>query len=239
MTERDIKEEMVVNYFKEHPDMFIGEISMILKISKSTIGRYLNKYGKEIIPGKNITIFEQLAINKQRGKRIGGNNSFKNNSFIKDEYGRFTGSIKDEGDIDKEAKKEKDILIITKAFLSNPTLTLEELHFLLNEYSKDYIYDCLTGRKTQELLGEEVSEQISELLRKNHYSFSRKMNGISFDEIDMDSLSEMEEEILQMRNQGVSLEEIARKYGLTHTTIMKIEDKIIKQQQSGFLEQKK
>ncbi len=223
---KEEKEQLVVEFFKTHPDAYIDEISEETTIPKSTIQRYLQLHQKEIIPTRNITISEQLQRNKQRGKQKGGLTFFENNISLKDEQGRFTGSEKDDQK-DKVEKKEKDILRITKTFLENSTSTLDNLEELL-PYTRDYIYDCLTSSRTKEMVGEEVYQVIQELLRKNRYSFERKIKDSSIlEHLDEIELTEIERQIMILREKGISQEEIASRLNISHTTVMEYEDRII------------
>ncbi len=227
--EREKKEQLVVDYFKQHPDTYIEEISRETAIPRSSIQRYLHSHQNDIIPERHISIGEQLRKNKQRGHKKGGNSFFQNNVSTKDEKGHFTGSKREHKRKDKIEEKKKNILYITKLFLENPTITLEEFERQLFPLTKDYIYDCLTSQRTKEIIGEEIYNIIKELLRRNQYSFERKIKETPIEYLDRLELTEIEKKIIELRQQGVSQEEIACRLNLSHTTIMEYENRVIEQ----------
>ena len=124
-------------------------------------------------------------------------------------------------------KPRRAFLRITKTFLENSTSTLDNLEELL-PYTRDYIYDCLTSSRTKEMVGEEVYQVIQELLRKNRYSFERKIKDSSIlEHLDEIELTEIERQIMILREKGISQEEIASRLNISHTTVMEYEDRII------------
>ena len=224
--ERQARERIVVNYFQNHPNDYIQDIAIAIKIPKSTIQRYLKKNEKQLIPGTNITIKEQLEINKIKGRRKGGKKSFENNTSLRDKNGHFQGTIKTK-ESNKLELKEQDILLICNYYLDNPTLTLDELEEELGVYQRSYIYNCLTNTSTIEVIGEEKYKKIKENLESNKYSIRRKLKGIDFSLINSDLLTDIELEIIKKRLNNTSQEEIANEIGLSHTTVMEYEDRII------------
>lgn len=166
MSEKEVK---IVNYFINNPDAYISEIASITDIPRSTVQRYLQKNGdKKTINGNSIST--QLEINKARGNRKGGEQSFSENEFTKDASGKFTGSVKTDSTIDKIEKKEKDIKLISKYYLENKDLSLEEIASLFNDvdlYTKSYVYDCLTSNRAREVLGEDTYQEIQNNLKKH------------------------------------------------------------------------
>lgn len=164
------KEKEAVEYFIKNPDLFISEISRDLNISKSSIQRYLQKNSARVITVRGITIGEQLEINKSKGNKKGGETSFQKNDFVKAKDGTFIGCKKTKSKIDKVKRKETDIKLISTYYLQNKDLSLEDLTNLFTEvglYSKSYVYDCLTGERTKEVLGEDTYNEIISNLSKN------------------------------------------------------------------------
>lgn len=167
------KKRIVIEYISEHPYAYIGEISEATGISKSSVQRYLESAKDKVIQSTGLTIEEQLKINKLRGQRKGGITSFENNDSIKDETGRFVGSIKTQSQ-EKELQKQRDILVIATYYLSKSQISLQELAdelSVIGKYTKDYIYDCLTDQRLSGLIGKERTIEIIKRLRE-----SRPMN---------------------------------------------------------------
>lgn len=84
-------------YFLSNPESTMEEMSEYLGISKSSIQRYLKE--KEIIVSYlGIDVYEmiqkQLKINTLAARSKGGRKFSENNVAVKDEIGKFTGSIK-------------------------------------------------------------------------------------------------------------------------------------------------
>ena len=159
------KKKLVLSYLQEHPNAYIGEISDATSIPKSTVQRYLESFKDRIILKTNLTVKEQLKLNKLRGQRKGGMISFENNDTIKDSKGRFTGSVKSISE-DKELQKQKDILVIGTFYLYRKQISLQELADEISSlgtygtYTKDYVYDCLTDQRLSGLLGEDAAREI-------------------------------------------------------------------------------
>lgn len=226
------KDIIVLEYFLKHPDSFISEISDALSISKSSVQRYLQKHLEVVIEDRGITIKEQLEINKSKGKKKGGNNFFKNNDLVRDEQGKIIGSKKTPSTIDKEEQKKKDIILITNYYLEHPSSTLDEIASLFEElgmFTRTYVYECLTGSKTEEILGKEKFKKIKETLEANQYSFKRKVSDIDIESIiELADLTEDEKKLIKLRMTGnVSLDELAKKFGVSRTTIEEYEKKAI------------
>ena len=166
------KENDTVEYFIKNPDAYIREISIALKIPKSSIQRYLQKNSDTIIDTRGITIGDQLAINKLKGNKQGGDKSYIENDCIKDSEGKFVGSKKTTNK-DKLDQKEKDIKLISEYYLNHKDLSLEEVANFFSEielYTKSNVYYCLTSNRTKEILGEEIYSKIQENLKKNRTS---------------------------------------------------------------------
>lgn len=163
-----LKKNLVLEYLLEHPYAFIAEIAEETKISKSSVQRYLDSFSDVIIPATNQTVKDQLRINKLRGQRKGGITSFENNDSIKDESGKFIGSVKAQT-TDKELQKQKDIIFISNYYLMKGQISLQELANELSEigiYTKDYVYDCLTDQRLSGLIGEYQADEIARRLRE-------------------------------------------------------------------------
>lgn len=232
MEDTKSKDIVVLEYFLAHPDSFIGEISEALSIPKSSVQRYIKKYQNINITSRGITIKEQLEINKVKGKKKGGNNFFKNNDSLRDENGKFVGSVKTTSETDKEEEKKKDIILIADYYLKHSTDTIDEIVSFfetLGMYSRSYVYDCLTSKKSEEILGKDTFDKIQEQLESNQYSFLRKSSDIDIENlITQADLSDDEKYIVSMRMTGkVSLDELAKILGVSRTTIEAYEKKAI------------
>lgn len=227
-----VKEKLVVEYFKEHPNAFIGEVAFNTGVSKSSVQRYLQKYVSILIPETGNTIGEQLQINRLRGQRKGGIQSFKNNDYIKDEKGHFIGSESTVSEADKEEKKCNDIKQICTYYLADKTISLTDLAHAFTElygYSRDYVYDCLLDSRVSELLDVEKALEISKSLHDNRMSFYRKMKDIQFDintVVNNPEFTLMEKKVfIKIANDPEkSLQSIGEELGVSKTTVMKYEN---------------
>ena len=99
------RDEIVLDFFINHSDYFIKDIAFELGLSRSTVQRTLKKYENWILPNGN-TIKEQLQINKIKGTINGGIQSSKMNLYIKDDEGKFLGSIRVSNDFDRKILNE-------------------------------------------------------------------------------------------------------------------------------------
>ncbi|NMA50423.1 MAG: hypothetical protein GX951_01045 [Mollicutes bacterium] len=74
------------------------ELSKQTGIPTSSVGRYLTcKLAKEVLGEKTFAYIKQKRQeNKLKGRSKGGQTFAKNNHYIKDEFGKFIGSYKDE-----------------------------------------------------------------------------------------------------------------------------------------------
>lgn len=166
--ELERKKRIVIAYILEHPYAYISEISEKTGIPKSSVQRYLEKAKDRIILKTGLTIGEQLKLNKLRGQKKGGITSFQNNDSIKDASGKFIGVTKTQSK-DKELQKQKDILFITTYYLSKGQISLQDLTNELSEifdYTKDYIYDCLTDQRVSGLIGQANANEIIRRLKE-------------------------------------------------------------------------
>lgn len=111
------RDELIIQYFIDHPDSFIKDIAASTHISRSTVQRTLKKYYNVLLPNGN-TIEEQLRINKIQGNLNGGIQSSIMTLSIKDGEGRFIGSIKVSSDFER--------MIVNEArFYLNHSLTMK------------------------------------------------------------------------------------------------------------------
>ena len=99
------RDEDIIDYFMMHPESFIKDIARATNISRSTIQRTLNKYLYKTLPNGN-TIGDQLKINKIKGNINGGIQSSIMALSIKDDEGKFIGSIKVSNDFERKILKE-------------------------------------------------------------------------------------------------------------------------------------
>lgn len=229
------RKELVVSYFLEYPNLTLQEISKVTGISSSSCQRYLNlpEYRGIVIPRTGNTIADQLKVNKALGNKQGGRTTFKRYKTQKDESGKFIGLIKNESGIDSEENKKQDIINIVKYFSMNPYLTLDEIEdFFGGLYTSDYIYDCLTDSRVEEIFGRIISSAITEQLSKNNYSILKKYNGLWDKDIFVKAgLTEREIDILMYRySMGDihSAEATGIKFGISKSAVTKTEDTAIK-----------
>ena len=232
------KEIKVLEYFYSHPNVYMREMSREIHIPRATIQRYLQKNSNTKIPGTNITIRQQLEINKSRGNREGGIESFKSNDSTKDNKGRFTGSKKTTFTEDKELLKKEDIKRICTFFINHKDKTLDELASELYDvglYTRDYIYDCLTDKRIKNLLGEETFDEIRNILDSNRKSFLKKINEMNVDElISISSLTEQEREIIIERLDGKTLDQISEKLDISRSAVLKHENTAIEKMKKNI-----
>ena len=232
------KEIKVLEYFYSHPNVYMREMSREIHIPRATIQRYLQKNSNTKIPGTNITIRQQLEINKSRGNREGGIESFKSNDSTKDNKGRFTGSKKTTFTEDKEQLKKEDIKRICTFFINHKDKTLDELASELYDvglYTRDYIYDCLTDKRIKNLLGEETFDEIRNILDSNRKSFLKKINEMNVDElISISSLTEQEREIIIERLDGKTLDQISEKLDISRSAVLKHENTAIEKMKKNI-----
>jgi hypothetical protein len=231
-TEKERREAVVVDYFLNHPTAYINEIVEATGIPKSSVQRYLQSNEDRIIPELNITIGQQLELNKSQGRRKGGINSFRNNDPVRDAQGKFIGLQQTSSTIDKEEKKRRDIKMLCTYFLENPTVTMDEMADIFKElgmYTSDYIYNCITDSRVVEIMGEEKEKLIREKLAINHRSFARKIGSIDISSIiDSIELDDVERTIYNKRYlENLSLDEVAEILGLSRARVVALEDKLV------------
>lgn len=96
LEEKNKKILKVIKVFLENEDYSIIEISKETGISKSSVQRYLMFSEVERVTTTQIAsyITKKIKENKRNGAVLGGVNSKKNNIFIKDQSGKFMGSVK-------------------------------------------------------------------------------------------------------------------------------------------------
>lgn len=236
--EQSEKEIKILEYFYSHPNVYMREMSREIHIPRATIQRYLQKNSNKKIPGTNITIRQQIELNKSRGNREGGIKSFKLNDSTKDSKGRFTGSKKTIFIKDKEQVKEEDIKRICTFFITHQDKTLDDLASELSDvglYTRDYIYDCLTDKRIKNLLGEESFEEIRNILDSNRRSFLKKINGMDVEDlISISSLTEQEREIIIERLNGKTLDQISEELDISRSALLKHENTAIEKMKKNI-----
>ncbi len=226
------KKRLVVNYFLQNPYASINEISEYTNVPKSSCQRYLTSQtcSNILIPKTGKKISEQLYENRIKGNRKGGLTTFNNYHSTKDSSGNFSGLVK--GNKDAEAIKRNDIIYIVTYFSNNPYSTLKEISdYFENRYTVDYIYDCLTDNRVEEIFGASIALNIKKELFNNRYGMLRKFEG-NIEEIlsDESDLEKREIDILKYRfNNGDirSSEDTAKYFGITKTMVTKIENKVL------------
>lgn len=166
---------LVVETFLKHPNLTIEELSLlpeIEKISKSSIGRYLNDPLVATLFGKDTyeEIKNILALKKLESRKKGGMKSFQNNQALKAPNGKFIG-VKRASDQDNIKRKIKHILIFTQILLEHPELSLQEIADYYNKtnndkekVTRDYVYDCLSEHTKYHIFSDEIATIIDEIL---------------------------------------------------------------------------
>lgn len=94
--EKNKKIFLVCKVFLENDDYSILDVSKITGISTSSVQRYLtsDEVKQLITPQVSLYIKNRLKKSKLDAAIKGGNNSKKNNIFVKDSSGKFMGSVK-------------------------------------------------------------------------------------------------------------------------------------------------
>ena len=248
MTETQEKYKLVVNYFIDNPTYTMIDIANQTGISKSSVQRILNKdeYADKIISKTGRTIKEQLTYNLNMGKKKGGKNSFQYNIALKDDNGKFIGSVENYDYIDNEEIKQQDIELIVDYYCTHSTDTLESIVEQINDkynkkYTKAYVYNCLLDQRVEALFEPIVSEEIKNQLSNNYQGFFKKFGFISMDleTLSKYDLTDREIAILLYRfNNGKikSTQEAAQHFNCSKTVITKIEDKAL-EKITGTLEE--
>ena len=166
---------LVVETFLKHPNLTIEELSLlpeIEKISKSSIGRYLNDPLVATLFGKDTyeEIKNILALKKLESRKKGGMKSFQNNQALKAPNGKFIG-VKRASNQDNIKRKIKHILIFTQILLEHPELSLQEIADYYNKtnndkekVTRDYVYDCLSEHAKYHIFSDEIATTIDEIL---------------------------------------------------------------------------
>lgn len=173
--DKSFKVCLTVNAFLKHPDCSMIELSKLPElegISKSSVQRYLNDPVIIDLFGKGVYDKIQRIIDEktQEARVKGGINSFKNNQALKSSKGQFIGNIPLKDD-SKVERKINHIIALARIFLTNPSLSLQEIADLYNSTSaendkitRDYVYDCLTSEGKYDILSKDVWNLISEQL---------------------------------------------------------------------------
>lgn len=229
----------VVNCFITNPNFTMVELSNNTGVSKSTVQRMLSnpEYSDIVIPSTGRTIKEQLEYNLIMGRRKGGRNSFQNNSFTKDENGKFSGSTRREQESNNELTKQEDIKLIVDFFCKNPNSTLDYMASTLSlktnkQYTRDYVYNCLLDPRVEEMFGMLIKCAISNQLSNNNQGFFKKFGTITFDIKTLSSYNLSDEEIsviLYRFNGGIvrSTSDAALHFNCSKTTITNIENRAL------------
>ena len=230
--------EKVVQYFLNNPTATNQEISASTGVSKSSVQRYLTKpnISNIKIPSTNRTIAEQILWNTRLGRQRGGRNTFQKYDVKKDESGKFVGLEVSKSSVDKGQVKNNDIMKAVLLFSKNPFLTIDELASLLGEnYTSDYVYDCLKDSRIEQLFGTLIASSITQQLEYNRYGILRKFRENWGDELFNEAgLSDREKEILNCRfSEGEigSAESVASRFGVSKTMITKIENRAFRKLQ--------
>ena len=141
------RDEIIIDYFMMHPDSFIKEIAEATCISRSTIQRTLNKYLYRVLPNGN-TIGEQLKINKVQGNLNGGIQSSVMTLSIKDEDGKFIGSIKVSSDFDRKIINEARFYLNhdrnMKEVAAHFNISIRTLQYSISHAVLSFIYSFLS-----------------------------------------------------------------------------------------------
>lgn len=218
------KEQIVFEFFVEHPTAYISEIAASTGISKSSIQRYLQKRAKSLLDN-GLTIGEQLQLNKDRGRKKGGEISFQNNEPTRDENGKFTGSVSSPTADNKVEAKKQDIIFLCTYYYDHFPITFEQMAEDLKDiphFTKDYIYDCLTSPYLEEILGEEFAEEIRIKLDSSRNTFIKKV-GHAVATLP-DDLSPRERIVAGLRANNVDQNEVERMLGLSKGEVQSIEE---------------
>lgn len=173
--EKNQKVLLTVKAFLQHPDYTIAELAELpelkkLKISTSSIQRYLND--PIIVNLFNKKTYDQIKVqlreNTINARRRAGINTFKNNNQMKDEAGRFVGSIRTEDTVKLE-RKMRHVVAFAEIFLNNPEISLQQIADLYNEtnlygekVTKAYVYDCLASKSQYILLWEYIGDKLEQ-----------------------------------------------------------------------------
>lgn len=230
---KEEKVNLVVTTFLENPTLTINEISELTDISSSSVQRYLNinEVKAIVIPKLGVTIEEQLRNNMIAGRSKGGRTTFIRYDAIKDESGRYTGLIATEND-NKEEIKRDDIRRIIAVFSANPLLTLAELTNEFNgEYTKDYVYRCLTDVRVQEIFSKETQDAVLDQLDKNRYGILRKFQDTyGTDIFEQAGITPREREIIEYRfgqDKIVSASVTANFFGISKSAVTALEERAL------------
>ena len=172
------RDEIIIDYFMMHPESFIKDIAEATCISRSTIQRTLNKYLYRVLPNGN-TIGDQLKINKIKGNLNGGIQSSLMTLSIKDEDGKFIGSIKVSSDFDRKIINEARYYLTHKNNMKevaahfNISIRTLQLHFKkLNSIDLD-TYNLV---REKQLLNQIEGRKVVSGGRKSNYTMEEINN---------------------------------------------------------------
>ena len=172
--------KLVVQTFLNNPNLTLEELSQkpeLKSLSSSSIQRYLNDpIVIELFDQETYNkIQKELSGSKMDGHRKGGLHYFENNEPIKDENGKFQGSIKSV-EPSRIETKVKHILAFANVFLNNPEMSLQDIADFFNEasegkyhFTKAYVYDCLNSKDTYDVLDSAKWELIASQLEERRH----------------------------------------------------------------------
>ena len=168
---------IVVGEFLRNPNLSMKELASLVNMTPSSVQRYLNDdYIKHSL---GLDVYNQvqqyLQEHKKNRAQLGGRNFAKNNRALKDENGKFIGSVKEDSELNRNLKKENDIIRLVVFYLGNPTLSLQAIAESFNPpITRDYVYDCLTDDRVLTLFGEDIANQVKLQLEQNRYQLPKK-----------------------------------------------------------------
>lgn len=227
---REEKIKLVTTTFLDHPTMTINEISDLTSISSSSVQRYLNinEIKAIVIPNLGVTIEEQLRKNMIAGRSRGGKTTFVKYDAMKDDSGRYIGLVPTETDNKEEIKRE-DIRRIVMVFSANPLYTVEQLANEFNgEYTKDYVYRCLTDSRVEEIFSVDTALAIVKQLDINRYGLYKKFHDTYGTEVfEKAGITAREREIIEYRfrdDKIVSASDTALFFGISKSAVTALED---------------
>ncbi len=235
---KEEKVQIVTLTFLENPTMTINEISELTNISSSSVQRYLNlnEVKAIVIPKLGVTIEEQLRNNMIAGRSKGGRTTFVRYDAQKDASGKYIGLVETSNDNKEEIKRE-DIKRIVMVFSATPLSTLTELTNEFNgQYTRDYVYRCLTDSRVAEIFSPETAEAVVDQLDKNRYGLLKKFQDIYGTEIfEQAGITEHEREVIEYRfskDKIVSASEAALYFGISKSAITALEDSALEKIES-------
>ncbi len=235
--------QKVVEFFLANPTATNLDISANTGVSKSSVQRILSdpRVGCIRIPKTNCTISEQILVNTKKGRQKGGRTTFQTHRALKDEQGRFIGTVEETEEIDKESLKEEDIRMVVVYFSKNSLKTMSEIADDLEgiktpgnpnrTYTRDYVYRCLTDPRVEEVFGPMLATSVCHNLDLNRYGILKKLDGFAdLQYLEEADLTEHEKAVLSYRfsQEGIhSADDAAEHFGCSRNAILKTENRAI------------